>query len=68
LFNNAVTFAQAVLRADAAANLGEGVGGLADLIGLAQAAFGREAQPVGDVVVQRAVRLASSAFSEAYSA
>ena len=58
LLDDAVAFAEPVLRADAAADLGEGVGRLAELIGLAQPALGGQLQPVGDVVVQRAVRLA----------
>jgi hypothetical protein len=40
------------------ADLGEGVGGLADLIGLFEPPFGGQAQPVRDVVVQRAMALA----------
>ncbi|MCY1171583.1 hypothetical protein D9M73_116970 [compost metagenome] len=57
-FDDAIAFAQPVLRADAAANLGHGRGGIAQLIGFAQAAFGGEAQPVGDVIVQRAMHRA----------
>ena len=58
LFDHAIALAQAVLRADAAADFREGVGLLADQIGLARAALGGQAQPVGDVVVQGAMRLA----------
>jgi hypothetical protein len=58
LFDDAIAFAQPVLRADAAADFGEGVGGLAQLIGLLQPALGGQPQPVGDVVVQGAMRLA----------
>ena len=39
LLDHAIAFAQAVLRADAAADLGEGVGLLAELVGLAQPAL-----------------------------
>ncbi len=56
--DHAIAFAQAVLRADAAANLGECIGGLADLVGLLQPPLGGQAQPVGNIVVQRAMRLA----------
>ena len=58
LLDHAIAFAKPVLRADAAANLGKGVGDLAQFIGLTEPALGGEAQPVGDVVVQRAVCLA----------
>ena len=58
LFDHAIAFAQPILRADAAADLGEGVGGLRNLIGLLQTSLGGQAQPVGDVVVQGAMRLA----------
>ncbi len=58
LLDHAVALAQAVLRADAATDLGKGIGGLADLVGLAQPALGGQAQPVGNIVVQRAMRLA----------
>ena len=57
-FDDAIAFAQAVLRADASADLGEGVGGLTDLISLFQPIGRGQAQPVGDVVVQRAMALA----------
>jgi hypothetical protein len=46
-----------VLRADAATDFREGIGGLAQLIGFLQAPFRRQAQPVGDVVVQWAMAL-----------
>ena len=58
LFDHAVAFAQAILRADTATNLGKGIRGLADLVRLLQAARGGQVQPVGDIVVQRAMRLA----------
>src|SRR5690606_32318782 len=58
LFDDAIAFAKPVLRADAAADLGEGIGGLADLPGLFQPALSGEAQPVGNIVVERAMRLA----------
>ena len=58
LFDHAIAFAEAILRADAAANLREGVGGLRKLIGLLQPPLGGHPQPVGDIVVQRAMRLA----------
>src|SRR6185369_13759414 len=43
---------------DAPANLREGVGGGGDLIGLFQPPLGGQLQPVGDVVVERAMDLA----------
>jgi len=55
--DDAIALAQAVVRADAAADLREIVGGLGQLVGLLQAAGGGEHQPVGDVVVQRAMHL-----------
>ena len=58
LFDHAIAFAQPVLRADAAADLGKCVGGLGNLVGLLQAALRGHPQPVGDVVVQRAMGLA----------
>ena len=53
-------FSQAVsvLGADAAADLREVVGRLADLVGLLQPSLGGQHQPVGDVVVHRAMHLA----------
>ena len=57
LLNHAVAFAKSVLGADAPANLWECVGGLTNLIRLFQSPFGGQAQPVGDVVVQRAMGL-----------
>ncbi len=53
--DDAVALAQPVLRADAAADLGEVVGGRAHLVGLVQPAFRGQLQPVRNVVVQRAV-------------
>ncbi len=58
LLDDAVALAKAVLRADAAADFRHGAGGLRQLIGLADAPFGGHPQPVGDVVVQRAMGLA----------
>ncbi len=58
LLDDAVAFAEAVLRADAAADLRQRVGRLAEVVGLAHAPFGGHAQPVGDVVMQRTVGLA----------
>ena len=58
LFDHAVAFAQPILRADAAADFREGVGGLAYLVGFLQPPLGGQLQPVGDVVVQGAMRLA----------
>ena len=58
LFDDAIAFAQPVLRADAAADLRHVVGCLADLIGLFEATLGGQLQPVGDVVRERAVHLA----------
>ncbi len=55
LLDDAVALAQPVLRADSAADLGEGVGRRADLVRLLQPALRGELQPVGDVVVHRAV-------------
>ena len=57
LFNNAVTFAQTVLRANAATDFWESVCRLADLICFLQTARGSHAEPIRDVVVQRAMRL-----------
>ena len=58
LLDDAVALAQPVLRADAAANLGKGVGGAADLVGFLQAVLSRQLQPVRYVVPQGAVNLA----------
>ena len=54
-FNDAIALAQAILRADTAANLGHSAGQVRQLISFAQTAFGGEAQPIGNMVVQRAV-------------
>ena len=54
-FDHAIAFAQAILRADAAADFRHGGGSVRQLIGFAQAPFGGQAQPVGDVIVQRAM-------------
>ncbi len=58
LLDDAVALAKAVLRADAAADFREGVGRLAQLVSLIEAALGGQLQPVGDVVVERTVSLA----------
>src|SRR5690606_35097902 len=58
LFDDAVAFAEPVLRADAAADLREGIGGLRKLVGFLQPALGGHPEPVGDVVVQGAMGLA----------
>jgi hypothetical protein len=58
LFDNAVPLAQTILRADTAANFGESIGGLGQLISFFQTPFGGQAQPIWDVVVERAMRLA----------
>ena len=58
LLDDAVALAQPVLRANPAADLGKGVGRLAEVIGLAQPPFGSELQPVRDIVMQRAMGLA----------
>ena len=58
LLDDAITFAEPVLRADPPADLRKRVGRLADLVRLLKAVLGHELQPVGDVVVERAVRLA----------
>ena len=58
LFDDAIAFAQAILRTNTAANLRECIGGLADVIGLSKPPLCRQAQPIGDIIVQRAVGLA----------
>ena len=58
LLDHAIALAQPVLRTDPPADLREGVGGLADLIGFAQAPLCRQLEPVWNVVVKRAMRLA----------
>ncbi len=50
--SHAVAFTKPVLRADAATDLGEGVGGLTDFHRPLPAPFGGQAQPIGNVVVQ----------------
>ena len=57
LFDDAVAFTQTVLRADTATDFRECVGGLRHLIRFLQTTFGGQTQPVGNVVVQRAMRL-----------
>src|SRR6185437_16540618 len=58
LLDDAVAFAEPVLRADAAANLGKIVGRGTDLVGLLQPIIGGQLQPVGDVVAERAMHRA----------
>ena len=58
LFEHAIALAQAVLGADAAADLGKIVGRGRGLVGLLEPALGRELEPVGNVVLHRAVDLA----------
>jgi hypothetical protein len=58
LFNHTIAFAQTVLRADTTTDFGKGIRGLRQLVRLLQTAFGSQAQPVGNVVMQRAMRLA----------
>ena len=57
LLDGAGALAQAVLRADAAADLRHRVGGLRQGVGFLEPALGGHPQPVGDVVVQRTVGL-----------
>src|SRR3546814_320307 len=57
-FDDAIAFAQPVLRADAAADLGHCRGGVRQLIGFAQPPLGGQPQPVGDMVVERAMHRA----------
>ena len=54
-FNDAIAFAQAILRADAAANFGHSAGQIGQLIRLTQAPFGGQAQPIRNMVMQRAM-------------
>ena len=58
LLDHAIAFAETVLRADAAADLREVVGGRRHLVGLVEAVLGGELQPVGNVVRQRAMHRA----------
>ena len=57
-FDDAIALAQSVLRANAATDFGHRRGRVRQLIGLAQPPLRRQPQPVGDVVVQRAVHRA----------
>ena len=57
LFDHATAFAQAVLRADAATNLGKIVGLRCQFIGFPHPPLGCHHQPVGDVVMQRTIHL-----------
>ena len=54
-FNDAIAFAQAILRTDTAANFGHRAGQIGKLIRLTQAPFGGQAQPIRNMVVQRAM-------------
>ena len=58
LLDHTTALAQPVLRADAAANLGHVVGLRRQLKGFFHTTLGRQHQPVGDVVVKRAIDLA----------
>ena len=51
LLDHAVALAESVVGADATADLGKGVGRLGDLVGLSEATFGGQFQPVGYVVL-----------------
>ena len=53
----AIAFAQPVLRADAAADLGHRRRRVGQFVSLSQPALGGETQPVGDVVMKRTMRL-----------
>ena len=57
LLDHAVAFAQTILRADATADFREGVGRLRNLVGFLEPPGRGHAQPVGDIVVKRAVAL-----------
>ena len=52
-FDDAIALAQAILRADAAADFGHRRCAVRQFIGFAQPPFGGQPQPVGDVIVQR---------------
>ena len=54
-FDHAIALAQAVLRADAATDFRHGRGQVRHFIGFAQTPLGGQAEPVGDMIVQRAV-------------
>jgi hypothetical protein len=58
LLDDAIAFAEPVLRADAPADFGEIVGRGGNLVGLLQPPLGRELQPVGNIVMDRAMHLA----------
>ena len=58
LLDHARAFAEAILRADAAADFGHRIGRSGKPVSVFEPAFGGELQPVGDVVLERAVRLA----------
>jgi hypothetical protein len=56
--DHAIAFAKTVLRANATTDFRECIGCLTELIGFPKAPFRRQAQPIGDIVVQRAMGLA----------
>ena len=58
LLDHAIAFAQTVLRADAATNLGKGIGRLTDIIGFLEAPCCCQPEPVGNIVMKRTMRLA----------
>ncbi len=55
LLDDAIAFAQAILRADPAADFGKGIGRRGQSVRLFQPVFSSELQPVRDVVAQRAM-------------
>ena len=58
LLDDAVSLAQPILRTDPSADFREGVGRLAEFVGLPQPAFGCKPQPIRYVVVERTMGLA----------
>ena len=57
LIHDTITFAQLILRADAAADFGKIIGSGRKFIGVFEPPFGHEFQPIGNVVMQRAMHL-----------
>ena len=55
LFDDAIAFAEPILRADTPADFRKIVGRRADLVGFFKPALGGQLQPIGNVVVERAV-------------